>query len=287
MTQTQTIKARISKSLEGFPLLGYAVYWSLENIKITHSDFKALLVKVGLDPDVAPEVRVKSALIRAIRAETKGKKKTFHRKLTDTKDRAGFAIVDTDSVNEENLDVTFETSTRVALDKNTKMVKIEGSNEQSIRDSFDSFRDLYTTDMFRNVVLKLVKGDCQGIGVRPKGGVYFVPSTHNETFQKLQALIVSFPGCSLDVIPVIDTQNAKKSMWKSLNHEIREDLDQLKLEVEELGDDPQDRSVQIRLERYKAIRAKVENYETLLNSTADGLKMELENLTAALTAKLV
>lgn len=279
------IKEAITKS-SNYPLLGYAVYWSISDVRVKHLDFVELLKQVGLDPDVAPAVRTKSALIKAIRSNTKGRRSTFHKNVVDNKDRAGFAIVNTTAIDADTVDVDFETETRIILDKLTKQVRIDGPNKDSIEASFNEHKDIYTSDKFRNAVLKVVKTFAQGVAIRERGGVYFIPTTHFGELNKLQKLFDYFPQCSLDIIPIVDTVEAKKSMWKSLIGEVSEELAIFKADLHDMDGTEKDSSLEVRIERYQKLKDKVENYETLLSYTASDLKTELEALTVALKAKL-
>jgi hypothetical protein len=280
-----SIKSQISKSAEGYPLLGYCVYWSISELNIPYAEFIQKMAAAGLDTDYARPVQAKSALIKALRSETKGRKESFHRNILDDKTRSAFAIVGS-NVNTTTIDVAFQTETKAIIDKETKQVTIEGYNQQALRDKFEAFKGTYTGDHFRRVTLDIIKTGCQGITIRERGGVYFVPSTHLEAFEKLQTLFSQFPGCSIDVIPVIDTAQAKKSMWKALTGEVEEDIKTLKEDLEKL-DEASDRSVKIRLARYEVLKSKVENYEILLQGTAGALKSELDSLTNLLKRKMV
>lgn len=283
----RSVKEQIAKSAEGYPLLGYAVYYTISDINVKHADFVKLLEQIGLPTSVAPAVQAKSATIKAIKSETKGRKGTFHRKAVDNDAKAGFAIVTSQTVDEENVDVEFGTETKVILNKGDKTLEVSGPNADSIKAAYESFKETYTSDRFRNVVLRLIKDHCQGMNIREKGGVYFIPSAHNETFEKLQALFMRFPTCSLDVIPVIDTAQAKKSMWKALVGEVTEDLRKMQEDVQNLEPDASSRSLQVRLERYEELKSKVELYEILLSGTAHELTTELNKIGSEIRRRMV
>jgi hypothetical protein len=278
VAQLKTIKQTIQTSAEGYPLLGYAIYWSINDVHVRYNDFLQMLDNVDLPTDVATAVQSKSALIKAIKADTKGRKNAFHRGVVDNEAKASFAIVSSATVDEDNVEVEFQTETKVTLNKGDKTLDVSGPNAATIREAFESFKDTYTSDRFRNVVLKLVKGHLQGMSIRERGGVYFVPASHNDMFDKLQALFAMFPTCTMDVIPVIDTAQAKQSMWKTFVHGITEELSKAKEDMQTLEPDASGRSLQVRLDRYQSLRDKVENYEILLNGTASDLKAELISL---------
>lgn len=284
--QFKTVREQIARSAEGYPLLGYVIYWAISDINVKHADFLAKLTELGLPTEVAPAVQAKSAAIKAIMAETKNRDHAFHRKAVDDENIAGFAIVRSETVDAQNVDVEFTTDTRVILNKHDKSLKIDGANAEAIQAAYANFRETYTSDKFRNVVLKLVKNHCLGMSVRERGGVYFIPASHNEMFEKLQLLFEAYPTCSLDIVPVIDTAQAKTAMWKVFMKEITEDLSALKADVEELGPEASGKSLEVRLERFRALQDKVENYEILMNGTASDLKQELNTIAAAIRSRL-
>jgi len=284
--QFKTVKETIAKSAEGYPLLGYAIYWSISDVAVKYDAFVMMLENLGLPSDVATAVQAKSAAIKAIKAETKGRGNAFHRKAMDNDAKAGFAIVTSQTTDEENVDVQFQTETKVVLNKGDKTLQVDGPNADSIKATYEYMKDTYTSERFRNVILKLVKGYLQGMSIRERGGVYFVPSSHNADFEKLQALFELFPTCSLDVVPIIDTAQAKKSMWKTFTADITAELKGMQDDLHTLPVDASERSVQVRLDRYNSLRDKVEMYEILLNSTADDLKQELQLIGFSLKSRL-
>ena len=279
---TKTItRDLLAKSAEGFPLLGHVVYWTISDFKIGYWDFIKILQEVGIDTDVANAVQAKSALIKALKDETKERSRgSFHRNVVDNKDKAGFALVSTQSVDAENVDVNFQTETKVILDKHTKSVRVEGANAQSIQDKYQDYRNTYTADRFRNVVLKIIFGLAEGIAVRERGGVYFIPAHKQEVFEKLQELFSRFPGCSLDVLPVIDTKQARGSMWKSLMGDVKDEIASFKQDIANLKskDSARESTLDNRLKRYRSLKDKMENYEILFGGTMSEIKAEVGDL---------
>lgn len=282
----RSVKEQIAKSAEGYPLLGYAIYYSISDINIKTSEMLKVLESLGLPTSVAPAVQAKSAAIKAIKSETKGRGNTFHRKAMDNEAKAGFAIVTSATTDEENVNVEFNTETRVVLNKGDKTLDVTGPNSDAIKAAYEAYRDTYTSSGFRNVVLKLIKNHCQGMNIRERGGVYFIPSSHNETFEKLQKLFLHFPACSLEIIPVIDTAQAKKSMWKALVGEVTDDLRKMQEDIQNLEQDASERTLQVRLDRYEALKSKVELYEDLLSGTANELNTELAKIGSEIRRRL-
>jgi hypothetical protein len=281
----QVTRSLIASSAEGYPLLGECAYWSLTNINMVFSEFVAKLQEAGISPEIAGEVRSKSALVRAIQKETATRKNSFYRTI-ESPAHTLFVIVaqrlDASTANK----VDFQTDTQIIFDKKTSQIKVDGYNAQAVHDGYKAEQGFYNVDNAREAILRYLRQECMAISVRDNGGVYFVPSTYSAEFQKLQKFFAFFPQCSLGIIPVIDTAQAKKSMWKSLVGEIEA---QLASEKEKLQTNPPttDRGIEARLKVFKSLQSKVEMYETLLTGTASSLKTELSSLSALLKQHLV
>ena len=289
MNKNQITKDVLAKSAEGFPLLGNVVYWTIGDIKIGYWDFINILQNIGIDTDVANVVQARSALIKAIKDETKERSKgSFHRNVFDNKDRAGFALVSTQSVDAENVDVNFQTDTKVILNKHTKGIHIEGANASAIHEKYLDYKNTYTADKFRSVVIKIIFDLADGISVRERGGVYFIPAHRQDVFEKLQALFAHFPSSSVDSLPVIDTKQARKSMWKSLTGDIQNEINSFKEDIANLQskNSVRDGVLDTRLKRYRALKDKMENYEILFGGTLKDIKDEVGLLEAQIRKML-
>lgn len=271
-----SLKKTLAKSAEGYPLLGYAVYWSIKGVQIPQADFAKLLNKLGIPQSVAPDIREKSALNAAIREQSKGRRDVFHRSVLNDQEKAGFVISRSEVTNARKLDVSFSTETKIHFDKHSKQVTVEGDRKDEIQSSYEHLKDTYTSERFRTVTLRIIRDLCQAVTIRDKGGFYFIPSTHDEWFKKLQKLFEAFPECEIDLIPVIDSKAAKKSIWKALVGEVEGELAEMEEKIAKYPDS--ERARNSRLDEYKALREKVENYGTLLSGTASEFEDRLKDI---------
>jgi hypothetical protein len=278
-------KQQIVKSAEGYPLLGWCLYWSVSNFKVAHSKLLQVLDDVGIDKDFAKEPRAKAALTRAMREVSKEHKGTFSRKVVDDKEKTLFALVDS-TIDAANEDVNFTTATKASLGKGKDKEKlhIDGSNAKAVKDNFEHFRKTYTSDQFTGMVKRFLFGTCEAISVRDSGGVYFIPTHKKAEYQKLVKLFDHFQSCSLDIIPIIDSKEAKKSMWKSLVGRVEGEIENMHEELKRLPTDKDPRAgvIDYKMERFQALREKVENYKDLLEGTAGKLQDDLNQLGKAL-----
>lgn len=288
--QQQPLKKVISASAEGYPLMGNVIYWSFSQMKMTHVDFLKMLEELGINKDVAPATRVKSALCKTLREITKDKKENFSRKVVDDQNLAAFGIFHS-QVDKQSLDMDVAVQTKVRFDKKTKAILVEGDAEvkEQLHSLVEDYKQSYTTDQIRSAILRYVYDECLGIMVREHGGMYFVPVTKQAEFEKLEKLfekLSAIGACSVDVIPIIDTQQAAKSMWKALVGEVKSSLSDMKEDIETLKEDPTERAQERRVKKFQDLKVKIEMYETLLNGTANDLKSQLAEIEKAFREKL-
>jgi hypothetical protein len=283
LARSETVKITpqlLSTSAEGYPLLGECAYWSLSDINLPFAEFVAKLKAAGIDEKYAGRVRSKSALIRALQKETATREDCFYRALPDAKDVAVFVIVKQQMSGGSNHAVNFSTDTQVIFDKETGVIKVEGYRAAEVQTQYDAEQGAYNTDNMRKVILDFLYSDCQAVSVRENGGIYFVPNHKREQFTKVQEFFKNFTGCSINVLPLIDTVEAKKAMWKSLVGEVEAELAAQKKQLADPDQTPStERGVESRVRKYQELKGKVEMYETLLTGTAEGLKKELDDLT--------
>lgn len=274
----------IATSAEGYPLLGYSVIWSAEGVRDRYASFVGKLNSLGIPDDIATVVRPKSALVKAMREETKGRTDTFHKGVDENADRAGWVIAGTHAIDKANLDVEFATQTKVIFNKDTKRAEFQGVNAQALEQKFEQFKDVYGPDNFTNAVLRYIERYCDALSLRKKGGVYFIPAHKQAEFEKLQKLFELFPTAHLQAFPIINTAQAKKEAYRAMTVDVQAEIATLKKEMEAGGQT--ERSIEIRLEKFRKLKNKVSNYEDLLTGTADGLKSEIETLAATMRAQL-
>lgn len=274
-------------SIEGVPVLGYFVFWSIRGVNVHHDEFQRLLSEAGLDPEMARGVQARSTLNKAIDRQTKnGRGNRKKHAVADNAQRSSYAIVSSTTTDADNIDLTFQTETKITLDKGSKTVAGSGAGIDQVKEDFKNLQDRYLSDNFVNVVLRIIKNECRGLTVRERGGTYFVPSTYEPQLQKLIKLFGSFPGCDIQAVPIPDVTSAKRSTWKTFMTEASDSIQKLRKEVSELGSETSERVVTNRLEKIQELKFKVEQYEVLLSGSAEELKAQLNESVEELKRKL-
>lgn len=278
MTMDEKIKQSIVSTPQTFQLLGNCIYWgSMGGIDIAHSDFLRVLEDLGIDKEIAREVRLKSSATKAVRIAAKDMgKNSFHRKTADAGKVAAFAIVNSEV--DKNHDVDFQQATKAIFNKDNSTLQAEGNNSQKILENFEKFKGRYDGENFRSVVIKFLDKYCQGVSLRERGGIYFVPVSHQENFEKLEKLLNHF-NIRVNVLPLVDDAKSKKAAWDALDSDVKTELAALQKEIDAAGTDMSDKVRANKLAAYKALKNKVEHYEIVLSGKASDLKSELDKVT--------
>ena len=273
---------------DGMPIIGWLVNWSASGFEIGRDALVKQLENAGIDPNVARTVLPKNAAIRAVRENAKGKDK-FHRKVIDDKNRAAFAIVETGQPTEgDDFDVNLDVGTKATYDKDAHAFNVVGHNKNAIETSFKNRLDTYASDQFRSIILRYVKRYCAGVTYLETGNLYFVPVAKKTELNKLQALFTAIgSSVKLCVKEEISTKQIRSVMWNLAIKEVTHDIGKLKIDLENLDDGTSERSIEVRLRKYEAVRTKCEMFESALSGTASDLKAQLDELTKLVRAKVV
>lgn len=275
----------ILPSVDGYPVIGHIISWTIRDFEMTLQDADDLLDAHDIPKDVRSKTSEKSAATRAVRETAKKTKDRFHKKVKDS-DVAAFAIVDTE-VDESQMDVDFATETTVVFDKESKTLKTSGASGRKVKELYDHYKGMFTGHQFRATMLRYLRRYCAASTLRDGGGIYFIPSTHQAAFESLVGVFdaLEAAGCDITPIPIIDTEQAKKSMWKTFVGEVATEIQRFSDDVDKT-DDMTERMMEGRMNKYTALKEKVDIYETLLQGTADELRDDITKLTKKLQKKL-
>ena len=279
----ESVKKAIARTAQGWPLLGHLLWWSFSEMVLGYEQFKAMLVECGIDPEFANPIRKKSAITHALDAFVKDEGKAkFKRKPADTAEATVWVIVH-QAMNVSSQDVTFTTETKVVFNKKDQTHHVIGAPEvkEKLNELIELYEKSYTTDQIRSTITGYLYEGCQGVMVRETGGVYFCPSTQQAEFDKLKKLfqkIAELGFCAIDTTAVVDEPESAASMWRALTTEARADMEEMRKDLEDLKANPSQRAQETRLEKYLALKTKIQMFETLLNGTASELMTELNKI---------
>ena len=259
------------------PQLGCAFWWTLPDIKVPFVDVLQVATAVGLPPDLIPKpIRTKTAFLRTIYAlqnETR-----FVRKIVDTPDRIVFAII---RELKQHDDVQFTKDDLVILDKKTRSISYTvGSLTKEVENLLDVYRDVFIADDLRRVLVQGLRA-AHAIMLRPNGGVYFIPTTMYPLLDQLCQFVTRLnPTASVARLGIVDTDQAKATVFQRVQEEIQAYVDRAKTDLQELlgSQTTKASTMQNRIESFHAARRKLELYESLLGGQAESIRTQLQQL---------
>lgn len=122
--------------------------------------------------------------------------------------------------------------------------------------------------------------DIGAVRLREGGGVYFVPSTSRETWDKVCSAIETVSKCRLYQVPALQNDAAVRAIFDSLEAEVTAAAARIQSELDtgELGS----RAIDTRRESAKRLLEKVQAYEQLLESAQPTMQEMLQTLHARL-----
>lgn len=269
---------------ENFPIIGYFVWWSVNDAKVSRAELVDSFQRHNLPEEWLPkEITISHAFYRAV-SEIKNSrdgKNYVVRKIKDDSDSAIFGVVEAKAnVKAERLDFS-KAQNRIRFVKGSNFVGLDDPelwpNGQFTK-TFDDLLNFYDSKEIRSNILDIVQTRLMSISVRPKGGVYFVPKS--EHVKMLSAVISEVsPGSFFDYLPIIDTEQTRDTMLKTVVNDIKKEmqtlLDEVKFYTEK--DDTKSATLQNKLDAFKSVRDKIGLYESILEFSAQDLKKGIED----------
>lgn len=283
------VKNQIFKYSDGFPIVGWCLYWSIRKVSIPFNELQDLLKELSIDQRLAKKPLHRNAFIKSVKEMSKLKDNNFHRKVADSTEKMALVMVN-QNVDDKNLKVDFKTKTTAVFDKISKNLEIKGHGGSEIEDKYQFHQEHYDSKQLRSLVLRYVKQICDGVTVRQDGGVYFVATEKEEELDKLEKLFERINSINsesiLEIIPIIDSKKARNSIWKSVVGDINNNLDKLLEDFNNMNPDINARNLKLKLKKYDNLKTKVEMYEEVLKDTADGLKDKIKSINDKVIEKL-
>lgn len=139
-------------------------------------------------------------------------------------------------------------------------------------------------------VLKQVMEKNQGILVRPTGGVYFMPRTNDDALSQAQAFASGREQVTLHTLPLVDTPEQAQMVEDGLTSTSLKAADEMMRELAEMlrsdGSVTESKLARI-VSESKRIRARVQEYKSLLDLEATGADDRLHLLDSQVQACLL
>jgi hypothetical protein len=257
---------------------GAITYWKLGGITdpdILASEFG----KLGLS-DFAPARRTWLQSLKSALSDLKNAKQMI-RPLKD-KERDGYTIVNEDKGSHVN---DYDCSASVAIDDNGWINVHTGSLDHSeLKKQTAYYKGLLAGRAVTDTLVALV-AKCDGIPLRPNGGVYFIPQSGLDLWRGVSAAITA--AASTNEITVAELEINADTV-RDIRNALQEEIDALAAETEQIAIEAQagERLVANRINKVSEAIERIERYEGFLNETLTGCRDSVSRCTAALEVAL-
>lgn len=155
-----------------------------------------------------------------------------------------------------------------------------------VKTRYMTWATYHNHDTIKNIINRVVES-MHPIALMPTGICKFIPKTSKDTLYGLKGVLnelsqYSDNGMSdntIEIIPILDTQEHRDLVDKMYNEEIKETLYEYSMELADILKNKQtlsSRQASTYLERYKELRAKVNDYQGLLGTYTQNIQDQLK-----------
>lgn len=260
-------------------VLGYVVYWGLEECRVGVQELHDLFTKFDLPektffpPDIQGGNAARKAL-KQIMGQTQARG-YMHRKITEQPSFICWGIVKEER-DQQNIDLDYTCPVKITFDKTTESLVASGDvNSEAyqlanqIVAAYTQLKETYVAWDIQRMLLRAARDHMNGIGLRKGGGNYFILPEHAETLDKIQNVVESIGSCEVGILVLRgDDQHNVRSIGRDASKSLGEELASLQAEIEKFkSTPPRPSTIKKRFELYQELRKRVDLYTTMLDIT--------------------
>lgn len=231
-----------------------------------------------LDEKLLPDLPSESTAMTRACYELKSK-----HVLVRAHEDGGYCVI---NENVDGEDIDFDIECRVKLDDKTLIIEpADHANADQIKASFRAHQNKYsTTDISKWLVKQLRRLDA--VVLRDQGGVYFVPRTSVEEFEKIANVIRDCSKHRIFELPALQADETVEAVLDALTSEAESAAEQMETELLADAKETADkkalgkRALGTRLDRLDGLKKKLAKYEQLLGVNLDKVEERLERVRA-------
>lgn len=148
------------------------------------------------------------------------------------------------------------------------VVELQAEIEAFLRDK----SDLLPAIAVREAARKAVQVTLYGTPVRPGGGVYFVSIDRLDALKAVRSVVNEVPNCSMHLTPLVDDREQRAMLLSAFEDDSVGQITELVDTMTDLlksGNDVPARKFESMREQYLAIKARVEEYRSILDDKLD------------------
>lgn len=293
----------------GLSVIGYFVWWTINNQRIKRRDLQRLVTAAGIKdkkgkPYKIPEAKYRSAFLKAVR-EIRGQNKNkgiLIQKIKKDADEYLFGLVD-EKVNKTAKSLKYAHNATMKFSPETGKLRVNHAHRgyDLVKERYEEYKDYLNSEDVRDIVLTIIN-QIPTVSVRQRGGIYFIPEKFADEVDRLETLVGSLPrgsstdlaktpngtsnGSYLAVAPQIDTEKSKKAIYKAFVASLKSRMEGFEKDLEEKGM-KQKNALRNRLQEFKEMRAEIEFYRDALEFQVEDLSSSLKKLKKKVKTKLL
>jgi hypothetical protein len=222
-------------------ILGNLVWFSVSDIEILREDLVKLANTANLSEKYVPAPIRPSDAFRRASSESGGVLKTADdstevlmvREVLSAEDRIVRHLIK-EVRDKKNVRLNYEQIGSIEFDRKWETVTTVAITDEATaalnkaKGLYSRYRDYFVGDHIRKLI-KTVLNDCQAIGVRPAGAVYFTPVAYEPTIKALNALIKTLPGNSVEMhyVPLVNADEQKQMLAAKLHNHVLAQVSQI------------------------------------------------------------
>jgi len=229
------------KGGSGNDILGNLVWFSVSDMEILRDDLVNLATNVGLPEKYVPAlIRPSDAFRRAtseiggvLRAGEDITEVLMVREVLSAEDRVVRHLIK-ETRDKKNVTLNYEKIGEIVFERQWGSVSTTAITDEAkpalnkAKILYSKYRDYFISDHIRRLI-KAALGDCQAVGVRPAGAVYFTPAAYEPTIKALNTLVKMLPGNSVEMhyLPVVNAEEQKVMLEEKLRGHVLTQVSQI------------------------------------------------------------
>ena len=285
--------ATSNKNLDDNMILGHLFFYTLGELKIEASELESLFVKHGLSKNYIRRI----SPVDAFRRATSDMKQTAYIYYHGSQIKAKIEVDEVASNENEVVrvigrkvpdqtveDLSYEVIGKIFFDRKNESVSYSYAqsryghefNYEVIFDEalnkFGEWTTYHTKDTVRNVTTAVLKS-MYPVNLMPSGMAKFIPNRSKEELYALQSVIRELSDygeeCLFELVPVVDTDEMRKTLDKSAENEIRTEAISFIQEMKDAINKKSDlsaRSAASYIQKSQELEQKIREYEKLLGT---------------------
>ncbi|MFA5132697.1 MAG: DUF6744 family protein [Candidatus Paceibacterota bacterium] len=270
----------------GLVIMGYFFWWSIREVLVKKVDFLASCKKVGIKYDIKDCDR--TAYLNAVRQvkQQQGQHHVLVRMIAKDKDQHLVGLVD-EKVDPKAQDLQYHHSATMSFNQKTGLLTCDHPHRafDLIKDKYNSFKENLTSYDMR-LIIKDIIDKMTPVTVREGGGIYYADEKFTRELKQVEALLKSLEGCSMVLVPQINTEDTKKAIYNSLMEDMNRRLDNFQEEINN-NKFSTPKGWAATLERFRETKKEVEFYAERLKFSGENVLEKLNAMENQVKAKLM